>query len=356
MANGKESSSPRRYIVAGFGLALVIALTGLVTAASRPDPVLPKTSPRRLVASVASALLERRPVSGSVSTHLDLGISGIAPLPESSGLSALLGDQRLRVWSSPHGLRVTQILPFGERSLIVGPKGVWTWDSESFSAHRLAGPEGAEAARKITGWLSFLDPAEIARAGLEGLTDTTEVSLGSPRQVAGRDAYTLHLQPRSDATLVKRITVSIDARTRVPLAVEVLGAAGGRPPIFARFDSVSFDPIPRSTFTFSPPPGATVEEGWDHDRQRGRGSHPGGFDLDRDGRPRIFGRGWTSVVAIPLPEEAARALARNPVLKALTPYSGPLLSADIVEAGARKWLVYGAVPLRRVERVGSRLR
>ena len=74
----------------------------------------------------------------------------------------------------------------------------------------------------------------------------------------------------------------------------------------------------------------------------------------------MFGAGWASVVAIPLPQASApqqggRDQAGLPSPDALTPFSGPLFSADIVEAGSGKWLLIGAVPLERLERAGSRL-
>jgi hypothetical protein len=350
---------PARYVAAGVCLATVMALAGFVAASGAPEPDVPKTTPHRLVASVAEALVARRPLSGWVVTYLDLGLPAIPQAPSGEGALSFAGDHRLRVWQSPVGLRVTDVLPLGERALIVGPNGAWTWDSESFSARRLAGPAVTSAMEDLGGLLNLLDPVALARTALRQVSSSTKVDLAPPARVAGRDAYVLVLRPRSEATLVDRVAVSIDERTRLPLAVEVFGDGRARPSISARFESVSYEPVPRALFEFSPPPEATIRRSSHH---YGPGEGPPG--RDRAFWPedaRVFGAGWASVLAIPLPDASSAAeLGRQdptglPSPEALTPFSGPLFSADIVEVSSRRWLLVGAVPLERLERAGSRI-
>ena len=133
-----------------------MALAGFVAASGAPEPDVPKTTPDRLIASVAEALVARTPLSGWVVTHVDLGLPAIPQGPAGEGPLSLAGDHRLRVWQSPMGLRVSDVLPVGERALIVGPDGAWTWDSESFSARRLAGPAITEATSALGGPLGPL--------------------------------------------------------------------------------------------------------------------------------------------------------------------------------------------------------
>jgi hypothetical protein len=239
----------------------------------------------------------------------------------------------------------------------VGPGGAWTWDSESFSARRLAGPAVTSAAQDLGGMLSQLDPTALARSSLRLVSNSTEVGLGSPARVAGRDAHVLILRPRSDATLIDRVAVSIDERTHVPLAVEVFGAGLTRPSLSAGFESVSYQPVAREMFEFSPPPGAIVEKCSGHTRS-GQGHPPPGGAF-RGGEARVFGSGWASVLAIPLPvsssDEPGRWSKELPLPESVTPFSGPLFSADLVEASSRRWLLVGAVPPERLQRVRSRL-
>lgn len=349
---------PARYISAGICLAVVMALAGFVAASGAPEPDVPKTTPDRLIASVAEALVARTPLSGWVVTHVDLGLPAIPQGPAGEGPLSFAGDHRLRVWQSPMGLRVSDVLPVGERALIVGPDGAWTWDSESFSARRLAGPAITEATSALGGPLGPLDPVALARKSLRQISSSTSVYLGSPVRVAGRDVYVLNLRPRSEATLVERVAVSVDERTRLPLAVEVFGEGQSRPSISARFESVSYEPVPPALFEFSPPPGAKIRRS-SHRLGDGEGSRGGHRAFEAE-EAKVFGAGWASVVAIPLPQASApqqdgRDQAGLPSPDALTPFSGPLFSADIVEAGSGKWLLIGAVPLERLERAGSRL-
>src|SRR5439155_18457066 len=83
-------------------------------------------------------------------------------------------------------------------------------------------------------------------------------SVGGTARVAGRAAYVLVVEPRTSATLVGRIEVSIDAESHLPLRVAVFARGAGAPAISAGFTAVGFGPIPPRTFAFSPPPGATV--------------------------------------------------------------------------------------------------
>lgn len=347
---------PARYVAVGVGLAAVIALAGFVAASGPPEPDVPKTTPRRLVAAVAEALAARRPLSGWVATHVDLGLPAL-PQGASEGPLSFAGDHRLRVWQSPAGLRIADVLPLSERVLVVGPSGAWTWDSESFRARRLADPVVTSAAQDLGGMLSQLDPTALAGYSLRLVSPSTEVGLGSPARVAGRDAHVLILRPRSDATLVDRVAVSIDERTRVPLAVEVFGSGLTRPSLSAEFESVSYKPVAREMFEFSPPPGAIVEKSSGHARSGQR--HPPHSGAFRWGQARVFGSGWASVLAIPLPtspsDEPGESSKQLPLPASVTPFSGPLFSADIVEASSRRWLLVGAVPPERLQRARSRL-
>ena len=364
--SGKEGRRNRLAAVAA-GFTIVIVFVGLVAGASPPEPRLAPTTPRRLVSSAAEALLGRETVSGWVETRVDLGLPDVAEASSGGGPLSFAGDHRLRVWHSPRGLRITDVLPLAERSLVVGPDGAWTWDSEAFTARRLAGGEITEAAGGLGGLLGVLDPTALARASLKAISSTTSVKLGSATTVAGRAAYVLVLEPRSQATLVDRVEIAIDGDARVPLAFEVYGDGLSRPSISARFESVSFERIPESIFEFSPPPGAEVETGppgWAHGDERGRSQdHFGGPRKPHEGRrsgfdgAKVFGTGWASVVAFPLPdkESSDRAGGGLPSLEAFTPFSGPLFTADLVETSSQRWLVVGAVPLEKLQSVGGRL-
>src|SRR5207237_4573346 len=113
--------------VAGLGVA------GAFAAGSAPSLDLPAVGANELLASTIRAAESGRPISGSVTTHVDVGLPDI---PSSmgggpSGIESVLGDQRFKVWSSPDGLRVSQLLPFAERMFVGSRTDLWTWNSDA---------------------------------------------------------------------------------------------------------------------------------------------------------------------------------------------------------------------------------
>jgi outer membrane lipoprotein-sorting protein len=325
-------------------------VVGAFAAGSAPSLDLPTVSPEALVASTIRAVESGRPISGSVTTHVDLGLPDI---PTSmgggpSGVESVIGDQRFKVWSSPDGLRVSQLLPFAERVFVGSPTDVWTWNSDQdlavhtsvdASTHRVV-------SRNLTSALG--DPARLANELLRATSGVAGVSVSAPQDVAGRATYTLRLTPASTATKIGRVDVSIDAETRLPLRVQVLPRGSSAPAIEAGFSSVDFGPIDPSMFTFAPPPGATVKQAdlapaSDAGTSDRAGEHPSGVD-----QPCLLGNGFGTVVAVPVsnpPQE----------LDSILPFEGPLGSAEIVRAGGTTWLLAGAVGLQDLNAASTKL-
>jgi hypothetical protein len=178
--------------------------------------------------------------------------------------------------------------------------------------------------------LDLVDPLALARRSLAALDPSTAVSVAAGARVAGRPAYVLRLVPRTRETLVGRVEVAVDAARRVPLRVAVYARGAAKPAVQAAFTRVRFGPVDPATFSFRPPPGATVRR---PGLPEGRGRAP-------EYLPRTFGTGWATVVALPLPGSATP----GPELTALLPFSGPLFSARLAARGEDRWLLYGAVP------------
>jgi hypothetical protein len=328
--------------VAGLGVA------GAFAAASSPSLDLPAVTASGLVASTIRAADSGQPVSGSVTTHVDLGLPDI---PSSmgggaSGIDSVLGDQRFKVWSSPDGLRVAQLLPFAERAFVGSPTDVWTWSSEQDLAVHTA--VDADARRAMSRDLSSTlgDPAELAGRLLRETAGIADVSVAAPQEVADRAAYTLELTPTDSVTKIGRVDVSIDAETRVPLRVQVFPKGSANAAIDAGFSSVDFGPIDPSMFTFTPPPGATVKQG--------DLSPPAfaGMSRSSDGpsepEPRILGDGFGSVLAVPVSNPPEQ-------LDSILPFEGPLGAAELVHAGGTTWLLAGAVGLDQLNAASTKL-
>jgi hypothetical protein len=321
------------------GVAILVVV-GISAVQAETSPSLPSVPTSQLIASTLSAIADRAPVSGTVATHVDLGLPQI---PSNLGSSAgpagvLLGDQTFKVWSSPDGVRIAQILPFGERDLVASPAGAWYWDSSRFTAWHVAVPAGKTPTQPP----SLGDFETVVGRALQAIAPYATVAQGNPTVVAGRDAYLVTLTPESRDTLVGHVDLAIDAQTRMPLRFEVFAKGHTEPSVEAGFTSVSFGQVDKSIFEFTPPSGATVKQA------QLPSAHKGGESAGAVPEVRTFGTGFGMIVAVRLPEVPKD-------LRLLFPYSGPLGSAALVVRSDHVWLVAGAVPADALAGVETKL-
>jgi len=104
------------------------------------------------------------------------------------------------------------------------------------------------------------DPLAAITAGLKHFASTGTVAISGQATVAGKPSYLLTMTPTSASTTVGSVRVAIDARTFVPLRVQVFARGDTTPALSAGFTSVSYGRLSDSLFTFTPPSGATVHE------------------------------------------------------------------------------------------------
>ena len=157
-----------------------------------------------------------------------------------------------------------------------------------------------ERAGKPEGDAAAADPDAAATEALTRLRATSEVSVDGTAEVAGRPAYELVLAPApSERTLLREVRIAVDAEKRVPLQLTVLANGSSDPALQVGFTDVEFGAQDPSLFTFTPPPGATVEEA-----PAGEGSRA---DKPDGAAPTTVGDGWDTVVVgrMPAPDAAA---------------------------------------------------
>jgi hypothetical protein len=133
---------------------------------------------------------------------------------------------------------------------------------------------------------------------LKNLDPSTSVTVGRSVRVAGRPAYLLTLTPKTTSTLVGRVQIAIDSATSVPLGVWLYPRGSSGAAFSTAFSSVSFGKPAASTFTFTPPRGATVTQ----KKTSGLQSHSDGRAHSAtagDSGPKVLGTGWASVVEFP---------------------------------------------------------
>lgn len=350
-----------RLIGLGAALAVVLSVVGVTVVRADPNPNLAPVTAAELLASTVRASAQPVSISGEVTTRVDLGLP---QLPASLGgndgsVSALLGSQRYRVWRSPEGLRVANILELGEQTLIANRTEAWWWQSDGMQAEHLVyadlGGLGSASDGEHGAWFGpgqdpssaqrRFDPSAMAPLALAALAPYADVTVDGTARVAGRAAYELVLTPTSSETLIGTVAVAVDAETRLPLRLQVTAKGATEPSIELGFTSVSFDAIDPSVFTFTPPTGARIsspEPPKGHDADHAMGAMP-------SPTVRTFGSGFGARVAVrldgPLPAEAAAVL----------PYAGPLASVLPVDAGGHTWLLFGFVSLDTLRGDADRL-
>lgn len=325
------SLRPRWALPAGAVIAAGSVLAGTMLA-SAAAPALPRQTPAQLIASLQHAKMPRA-FSATLTETANLGLPS---LPSIGGLSSgpmspmslVTGSHTIQVWADgPQRLRVALPVSFGETDLRVNGNQVWLWDSQGQKATRIVSPGPAShymgispgmtgeppKAGKAPGpdWAK-LSPLQAAKKALALVGPTTRVTIPGTTTVAGRDAYLLAIAPRTTQSLVGRILIAIDAKTRVPLRVQIFARGSSNPALAIGFTSLSFATPAMSNFTFTPPPGAHVKT----IRPQVARVAPRGVHTSWSGRPpaavrrppagvQTFGKGWLSVLAVPSPVTAS---------------------------------------------------
>jgi hypothetical protein len=353
-----------RIGVAAAVLAVIVGIAGVSAVRADPTPSLPPVTAADLLASVATAAGHPTSVSGEVLTVIDLGLP---ELPAGLGggaagpIASFTGNQRYKVWVSPDGVRVAHLTDLGEEVWVSNHTTAWHWNSDGMKAERIDLGRAAATMRRAAraeaaanpgaeaGWGALFtsahggsdagapaaDPAAIARQALSGLAPYGSVAVDGTARVAGRPVYELTLTPSSPLTLIGRITVAVDAATRIPLRLQVFAKGADTPSIQVGFTTVSFDAIDPGVFDFTPPQGATIVTP-SEEPSAPRTDHSGSAAADANG-VRTFGTGFDTRVAVPVSASMAARAAL------VLPYQGPLASGLSVDVAGRTWILFGPV-------------
>ena len=315
-----------RWVVpAGVLIAVLGGGAAATTLSASADTSLPARSPAQLLVDVQTARLDG--ASGTVVEKADLGLPelpGTSGRNSSANLNTLLaGSHTLRVWySGPDKARVALLGALGESDIIQNGEKVWIWSSESNTASRVTLPKDAGKPRPTPTGLPAT-PQAAADMVLKALDPTTAVTVDPTGTVAGRPVYTLVLTPKDTTSLVDRVTIGIDGTRHVPLQVQVFAKGYQSPAFKIGFTDVSFTRPDASRFVFTPPPGAKVSD-------VSPLSLLGKAPIDQQ-KPKsaVIGKGWASVFAIRVPEQADAATGTaagkaklGSVLGALRPVQG----------------------------------
>ncbi|MCU1665275.1 MAG: hypothetical protein JWR58_5340, partial [Pseudonocardia sp.] len=252
----------------------------------------------------------------------NLGLPALPGLPQAAN-----GTSTARIWSDGTGKARAQVpSASGERTFVADGTTFWSWDSSDKTVTKAA----EDAERKPAAPDATTDPTAAATQALAALQPTSEISVDGTAEVAGRPAYELVLAPvPSERTLLREVRIAVDADKRVPLRLTVLANGSSDPALQLGFTNLTFGAQDPSLFTFTPPPGATVQ-----DEQRPQGGQAGKHEA---AGPTVVGKGWDTVIVTKKPAQAPARGAEgdrsggSADLSALgTPVSGPWGSGRLI--------------------------
>ncbi|WP_438853604.1 LolA family protein [Agromyces sp. M3QZ16-3] len=335
-----------RTVVPAVGVPVAIAVAVLVPMQANATVDLPDLTPEELVAFARAGDVDA--LSGTIEQRSELGLPDLGALMGGSGAASGSGDAagddsaasdtlsdlvslatgsfEANVYlDGPHA-RLQVLDRMAERNVYVNPGEAWFVDSESQTATRLSVADDADVAgleaelqrladeARATAEARLPDgeqlptPQQLLDRALDRLDETTEVSVGTDGRVAGRDAYELVLEPRTDDTLVGEIRVAVDGENGAALAASVTARGADAPAFETGFTDVSFAAPDASAFAFEPSASFTVEEEelplptveefrqWLADAQA---REDAGADATADGpHPVVHGEGWATVVEV----------------------------------------------------------
>lgn len=341
-----------RWLPAALAPVVVAGAVAVPLAAAAAPPALPDRTPQQVLALVAKA----RSVDGFSGRVQQTSALGLPQLPTTgagtdsdtaSALNLLTGTRTADVWVAGRDRsRVAVLDDMAERDAIRNGSTLWLWDSKKNAAVRVTGGDTAEEPEGAT-----RSPAEVADTLLAKIGPSTATSVDTTQRVAGRDAYTLVLTPRTAATTVGSVRLAVDAQTGLPLQVSVLARGAASPAFTTGFTSIDFRVPDASRFRFTPPSDASVTT------KRVEVEHaatPRGDTASE--RPEVTGSGWSAVVAVPAGKVPA-SIDSNPTYQRLTTAvaGGRALRTSLVNVLRTDdgRVFAGAVPVERLQAVAA---
>ncbi|UUL76493.1 hypothetical protein NG819_01160 [Pseudarthrobacter sp. Fe7] len=337
-------------VAAPVAIASGALIGSLPAGASNP---LPAKSPAEVLELAAGHHVQT--FSGTVERSAELGLpelpatgkpsAAASPGSVASVIELLSGKHTARLYvDGKDNARVQVMDQLAERDVVRHGSDVWFYSSKDNTAAHLTLPAHTEDPADAKDHAPSNDtqttpglhtPAELAQQFLTKVGPSTAVSVGPDVSVAGRAAYNLLIEPRTDATLVSKVAIAVDGENGMPLSVQVTARGADKPAFTSEFTSLSLDAPDPSVFTFTPPPGGTVKElpVPDRSHEPADAHDPGAKHAQAKGNVAVTGTGWETVVGTEHGSAAAaEQMLQDPLLSqaAVAVPGGRLLSTALL--------------------------
>jgi outer membrane lipoprotein-sorting protein len=329
----------------------IVIAGGTLAAHAVADVKLPDKTPEQVIALVDSSSVTA--FSGTIEQTSSLGLPELpttgpsADASASAALELLTGSHTARVYvDGPSKQRVQVMDSLAERDAVRNGSDVWLYDSKKATAEHLtlksAGTDPAAPDATQT-------PAELAHKILSKLDASTDVSVGDDTSVAGRSAYDLVLTPKTSKTLVGSISIAVDAKSGLPLSVDVQARGQKDPAVKVAFSDISLTRPDSSLFSFTPPAGTKVSE---HAAPSKKHAAP-----SIKNKVAVTGADWTSVVQLAAGSVPASVTSSPTFAQATTSVAGgrvlttSLVNVLLTDDGR---VFVGAVPVATLQAAASK--
>lgn len=312
----------------------------------------------------------------------------------SQAVELIAGTHKMRVYASEVGIRVQILDPMSQRDLIVNQDEFWIYDARNATAmtgvfdYEVSEADQeqmrAEAQSALEDYaaqiqLDISSPEAVANYLMSMVGEDTTISVGTDHMIAGRTAYQLIAEPNAASSLIDSIVISVDSETGMALDLKVYSIEQESPAFQVGFESISFATPDASLFSFTPPPGTTVEAlevpaelQAQLDQLEAESSAKEYTEADLEAlkaqaeaelagqpMPEMIGEGWESVIYLPaMPQDVPMDLLENQLFADLmTPVAGgkvfstPIMNVLITDSGE----VYaGSVTIAFLQEVAAR--
>jgi outer membrane lipoprotein-sorting protein len=171
--------------------------------------------------------------------------------------SPLLSGATGRLWATADGrLRLELQSDAGDAQILSDGKTLTVYDASSNTAYKVALP----AQKANTPATPADTPPTLAKIEetLTKLASYADLSGATPDNIAGQQAYTLHLTPKHDGGLLGAVEVGWDAVRGVPLRAAIYAQGDSSPVLELTATDVTYGPVANADVNISPPAGAKV--------------------------------------------------------------------------------------------------
>ena len=270
----------RLLLVCALVVAIGVSATALASALSGGS-----TPPAKPLAQAVHDALGGTPIEGvsaniTLTNHLLEGSSlasaaGSDGARGAAGLASgpLLTGGSGRLWIAKDGrVRLELQAEKGDTQIIADGNTISMYDAANNTLYRYTpkpGEAGAASAHKSSAAdPSAKEPTKGAEAtpslakieeAIAHIKQHVQLSEATPANVAGQPAYTVRVSPKESGSLLGGAELSFDAAHGVPLRAAIYSSTSSAPVIELAATEVSYGPVESSVFSFTPPPGAKIE-------------------------------------------------------------------------------------------------